>query len=246
MLAEYCELGSRLRPFVGEAATRLHEAFDAGRTVLFEGAQGSMLDLDFGTYPFVTSSNSSVCGVCAGTGVPPRRIGNVLGVVKAYTTRVGAGPFPTELDGPIGQQLREKGGEYGATTGRPRRCGWLDTVALRHAIAINGTDFLAVTKLDVLDDQPTIKICTTYQCAGRERTTFPSDLNVLATCEPQYEEMPGWEHDTTGATSVDDLPRAARAYLDRMAELLDVPIGIVSVGNDRSQTILVREGSLFG
>jgi len=246
MFEQYAEHGAALRRFVGDGVARLHEALDADSKVLFEGAQGSMLDLDFGTYPFVTSSNSSVCGVCAGSGVPPRRIGNVLGVVKAYTTRVGAGPFPTELMDAIGQELRESGGEYGATTGRPRRCGWLDTVALHHAIAINGTDFLAVTKLDVLDRQPTIKICTAYECGGHSRATFPSDLDVLATCEPEYEEVPGWEADTTGAASVGDLPAPARAYLDRMAELLGVPVGIVSVGNERSQTILAREGSLFG
>lgn len=242
---EYAGYAERLKRFVGDSVTCLHQAFAAGKKVLFEGAQGSMLDLDFGTYPFLTSSNASVCGVPAGTGVPPRLVGSVLGVVKAYTTRVGAGPFPTEIHGELGERVRQNGGEYGATTGRPRRCGWLDIVALRYAMAINGTDRLAITKLDVLDDQPTLKLCTAYRHDGRLINSFPSDPEVLANCEPQYEEMEGWQSDISGVQSVDDLPAATLGYLNRIEELLGVPIGIVSVGNERRQTILVDVDELF-
>ncbi|MBM4041399.1 MAG: adenylosuccinate synthase [Planctomycetes bacterium] len=245
ILAEYTGYGDRLRRFVGDSVTALHRAFGAGKKVLFEGAQGSMLDIDFGTYPFLTSSNASVCGVPAGTGVPPRLVGSVLGVVKAYTTRVGAGPFPTEIHGELGDRIRENGGEFGATTGRPRRCGWLDAVALRYALAINGTDHLAITKLDVLDDQPTLKVCTAYRHGDRVYDTFPSDLAVLGDCEPQYEELAGWQRDITGAQGIEDLPAPALAYLNRIEELLGVPIGIVSVGNERRQTILVESDGLF-
>jgi len=246
MLEEQRECGRRLACFVGDSVGRLHEAIAEGKKVLFEGAQGSMLDLDFGTYPFLTSSNASACGVSAGTGVPPAQVNHVLGVVKAYTTRVGEGPFPTELAGEAGERMRERGGEYGATTGRPRRCGWLDAVALRFAAAINGTTGLAVTKLDVLDDQPTVRICTSYTIGGKPCERFPSDLETLAACEPVYEELDGWQQDTSEATSVDDLPPAARAYLDRIEELLGVPIRIVSVGRDRERTIFTRDEDLFG
>jgi adenylosuccinate synthase len=245
IVEEYRVYGERLGPFVGDSVSYLHEAFAQGRKVLFEGAQGSMLDIDFGTYPFVTSSNASACGVSPGTGVPPRLVGPVLGVVKAYTTRVGSGPFPTEMHGALGQQVREGGGEYGATTGRPRRCGWLDAVQLRYALAINGTSYLAITKLDVLDDQPTVKVCTAYRYAGRTLTAFPSDLDVLSACEPQYEELPGWQAKITGAASLADLPDRARAYLRRLEELLGVPVRIVSVGDDRRQTLFIG-GGLFG
>jgi adenylosuccinate synthase len=246
MLDEHRAYGERLRPFVGDSVGRLHQAYAAGQRVLFEGAQGAMLDLDFGTYPFLTSSNASVCGVSAGTGVPPRLVGNVVGVVKAYTTRVGAGPFPTELHGEAGERIRERGGEYGATTGRPRRCGWLDIVALRFAATVNGTGALAVTKLDVLDDQPTLKVCTSYRLNGRACDRFPSDLETLGACEPQYEELAGWQQDTSGATSVDELPPAARDYLARVEELVGVPAAIVSVGRDRERTIFAADHDLFG
>jgi len=242
---EYAGYGNRLRRFVGDSVERLHRAFAERKRVLFEGAQGSMLDIDFGTYPFLTSSNASVCGVPAGTGVPPRLVGRVLGVVKAYTTRVGAGPFPTEMEGELGNRIRENGGEFGATTGRPRRCGWLDAVALRYAVGINGTDRLAITKLDVLDDQPTLRIATAYRHKGRVYETFPSDLDVLSECEPQYEELPGWREDVTGARALKDLPRAARDYLARIASLLGVPVALVSVGNERSQTIVAESNGLF-
>ena len=246
MLEEYQGHGAKLRRFVGDSVSRLHEAFAAGKKVLFEGAQGAMLDLDFGTYPFLTSSNASVCGVSAGTGVPPRLVGNVLGVVKAYTTRVGAGPFPTELHGEAGERIRERGGEYGATTGRPRRCGWLDVVALRYAVAINGVTALAITKLDVLDGEPTVRVCTGYQLDGAACERFPSDLETLAACEPQYEEVPGWREATSGATSMGELPQTARDYLAHISELLGVPVGVVSVGQDRKRTIFAHDGCLFG
>ena len=242
---EYADYGARLRRFVGDSVACLHEALAAGRKLLFEGAQGSMLDVDFGTYPYLTSSNASVCGVPAGTGVPPRQVGTVVGVVKAYTTRVGGGPFPTELDGEVGTRLRERGGEYGATTGRPRRCGWLDAVALRYAVGINGTDYLAVTKLDVLGGLPTVRICTAYRHGSETIERFPSDPQVLEDCEPLYEELPGWSEDISGAEHLGDLPAAARAYLARVADLLGVPVGIVSVGDERGQTIVADRGALF-
>jgi len=246
ILDAYLAYGEVLRPHVTDTVLVLNQAIAEGKKLLFEGAQGALLDIDFGTYPFVTSSNSSVCGVPAGTGVAPRHIARALGVVKAYTTRVGEGPFPSELLCEMGEALREKGGEYGATTGRPRRCGWLDAVALRYTILFNGTNYVAVTKLDVLDGLPTVRICTAYECDGVVRDTFPSDLDELAKCTPVYEDVPGWQEDTTGAQSIDDLPANARAYLDRMAELLGVPVRIVSVGTDRRQTMFVGEGDLFG
>ena len=246
MLEEYAEHGRRLACFVGDSVGRLHQAYAEGRKVLFEGAQGAMLDIDFGTYPFLTSSNASVCGVSAGTGVAPSRLGNVLGVVKAYTTRVGEGPFPTELHGEAGERVRERGREYGATTGRPRRCGWLDVVALRYAVGINGNNYLAITKLDVLDGEPTVKLCTSYRLNGSACKRFPSDLEALSACEPECEEVPGWQEDTTGAKTVAELPAAARAYLARVEELLGVPVRIVSVGNERAQTIFAEGGTLFG
>ncbi|MFP4057705.1 MAG: adenylosuccinate synthase [Candidatus Brocadiia bacterium] len=245
-LFERCrDYGARLAPYVGDSVRFLHQALADGRRVLFEGAQGSMLDLDFGTYPFLTSSNASACGVPAGTGVPPRMLGRVLGVVKAYTTRVGQGPFPTELDGELCERVRERGGEYGATTGRPRRCGWLDAVALRYAVAINGAHFVAVTKLDVLDRLPSVRVCTAYRHNGAVAEGFPSDPEVLAACEPQLEELPGWQTDTAAARSMDQLPPRARAYLERVSELAGVPVRIVSVGDEREQTIFVGQDELF-
>ena len=246
MFEEYRDYGRRLAPLVGDSVGRLHAAMAAGKKVLFEGAQGSMLDLDFGTYPFLTSSNASACGVSAGTGVPPAQVNHVLGVVKAYTTRVGEGPFPTELTGEAGERMRERGREYGATTGRPRRCGWLDAVALRYAAAINGVTALAITKLDVLDDQPTVKVCTGYRVGGEPCGSFPADLETLAEVEPAYEELPGWEEHTVDATSVEELPSAARDYLAFVEELLGAPIRIVSVGSDRQRTIFTRDDDLFG
>jgi len=210
---------------------------------MFEGAQGTLLDIDHGTYPFVTSSNASAGGVCTGLGVPPKAVGTVLGVVKAYTTRVGEGPLPTELLGEMGNRLRESGQEYGASTGRPRRCGWYDAVAVRYSARVSGIDALALTKLDVLDGLESISLCTGYRCGGRVLHEFPADLKLLAGYEPIYEQMPGWPEPTRGAQSYDQLPKAAQAYVRRLEEVTGVPAAIISTGSDRDETI-VRDGSL--
>lgn len=231
----------RMRPWIRDVSALLAEAIAAGKPILFEGAQGTLLDIDHGTYPFVTSSNATVGGICTGLGVPPRAIGRILGVVKAYATRVGAGPFPTELTGPMGDRLRESGSEYGAVTGRPRRCGWFDAVAVRYAARINGLDGLALTKLDVLDGLDRIEICTAYKCGGTTIRDFPSDVERLAKCEPIYESMPGWTMPTAGVRSFDRLPEAARRYIARLEEVSGVRAAIISTGSDREDTILRPE-----
>jgi len=228
----------RMRPMIRDASVLLDAAMKAGQSILFEGAQGTLLDIDHGTYPFVTSSNASVGGVCTGLGLPPRAIGRVLGVVKAYTTRVGEGPLPTELTGEMGDRLRESGNEYGAVTGRPRRCGWYDAVAVRYACRINGLDGLALTKLDVLDSLDRIEICTAYRLNGRTVTDFPSDVRQLVECEPVYESMPGWSAPTAGVRSFSQLPKAARRYIARLEEVSGVRAAIVSTGSERDDTIL--------
>jgi len=228
----------RMRPMIRDASVLLDAAIKAGQSILFEGAQGTLLDIDHGTYPFVTSSNASVGGVCTGLGLPPRAIGRVLGVVKAYTTRVGEGPLPTELTGEMGDRLRESGNEYGAVTGRPRRCGWYDAVAVRYACRINGLDGLALTKLDVLDSLDRIEICTAYRLNGRTVTDFPSDVRQLVECEPVYESMPGWSAPTAGVRSFSQLPEAARKYIARLEEVSGVRAAIVSTGSERDDTIL--------
>jgi len=228
----------RLRPLVCDVSLMLNEVMRAGKSVLFEGAQGTLLDIDHGTYPYVTSSNASVGGVCTGLGVGPRAIGGVLGVVKAYTTRVGEGPLPTELSGEMGQRLRDSGNEYGAVTGRPRRCGWYDAVAVRYGVRINGLDALALTKLDVLDGLDKIEICTAYRCGPRTLTEFPSDIGQLAACEPVYESMPGWSQPTKGIRRYADLPDAARRYIARLEEVSGVPAAVISTGSERDDTIL--------
>jgi adenylosuccinate synthase len=228
----------RMRPMVRDVSVMLDDAMAAGKAILFEGAQGTLLDIDHGTYPYVTSSNASVGGVCTGLGVPPRAVGRVLGVVKAYTTRVGEGPLPTELSGETGNRLRESGNEYGAVTGRPRRCGWYDAVAVRYACRINGLDGLALTKLDVLDGLERIDICTAYRCGGRTLTDFPADVRQLAECEPVYESMPGWTTPTAGLRSFDRLPAAARNYIARLEAVSGVRAAIVSTGSERDDTIL--------
>jgi adenylosuccinate synthase len=228
----------RMRPMVRDVSALLTQAMRAGQSILFEGAQGTLLDIDHGTYPFVTSSNASVGGVCTGLGIPPRAIGRVLGVAKAYTTRVGEGPLPTELFGEMGNRLRESGNEYGAVTGRPRRCGWYDAVAVRYAARINGLDGLALTKLDVLDGLEQIDICTSYRCQGRTITDFPSDIGQLAQCEPVYESMPGWSEPTAGVREFNRLPDAARRYIARLEEVSGVRAAIVSTGSERDDTIL--------
>jgi len=227
----------RLAPSVRDVSRVLADAMRAGKRILFEGAQGTLLDIDHGTYPYVTSSNASIGGVCTGLGVGPRAVGGVLGVVKAYTTRVGEGPLPTELSGPVGDRLRESGHEYGAVTGRPRRCGWYDAVAARYSARINGLDALAITKLDVLDGFDRLEICTAYRSGGRTLTEFPSDMNELAACEPVYESIPGWAAPTKGATRFGDLPAAARRYIARLEEVSGVPAAIISTGSERGETI---------
>jgi adenylosuccinate synthase len=235
---EVLRYGERLRPWVRDISLLLDQATRAGQSILFEGAQGTLLDIDHGTYPYVTSSSATVGGVCTGLGVGPRAIGAVMGVVKAYTTRVGEGPLPTELTGEMGHRLRESGNEYGAVTGRPRRCGWYDAVAVRYAARINGLDSLALTKLDVLDSLDRIEICTAYRCGGRTLTEFPSDLGQLAACEPVYESMPGWPTPTKGVRRFEDLPAAARRYIARLEEVSGVRAALVSTGSERDDTIL--------
>jgi len=238
VLADLLKHAERIRPMLRDVSVLLDAAMRAGQSVMFEGAQGTLLDIDHGTYPYVTSSNATVGGVCTGLGVPPRAIGKVLGVTKAYTTRVGEGPFPTELTGDIGNRLRETGSEYGAVTGRPRRCGWYDAVAVRYAARINGLDGLALTKLDVLDGFERIELCTSYRCNGRTLTDFPSDVAQLAACEPVYESMPGWAEPTKGVRSFDKLPAAARRYIAKLEEVTGVPAAIVSTGSEREDTIV--------
>ena len=232
------ERGQRLIPFIAETGKEIINAIKQNQRVLLEGAQGALLDVDHGTYPFVTSSTTTAGGAATGVGIGPTVIDSVLGVVKAYTTRVGSGPLPTELDEELGQRLRELGGEYGATSGRPRRCGWFDAVVVRYSARVNGLTGLAVTKLDVLDTFEEIKIGTGYDIEGQRFTSvFPYDLSTLDRATPQYETLPGWKADTTGARSIGDLPRNARAYLDRLQELCEVPIAFVSVGTRRDQII---------
>jgi len=229
----------RLAPLVEDTVLTLNRAVAEGREILFEGAQGTWLDVDFGTYPYVTSSNTTVGGACTGSGVPPSRIDRVVGVAKAYTTRVGSGPFPTELHDEAGEMLRRNGNEYGATTGRPRRCGWFDAVATRYAALLNGVDALAVTKLDVLDSVDPIPVCVAYEVDGRRITEMPSDTDAVARAVPVYETLPGWRRSTADAGSWEDLPEAARAYLRRLEELVQAPLELVSVGPRRSQTFRV-------
>ena len=241
VLAELAKHAARLTPWVRDVSLLLSEAMKKGQAILFEGAQGTLLDIDHGTYPYVTSSNASIGGVCTGLGVPPKAIGGVLGVVKAYTTRVGEGPFPTELTGAMGTLLRDSGNEYGAVTGRPRRCGWYDAVAARYGARINGLDVLALTKLDVLDGLDQLDICTSYKCGDRTLTEFPSDVSQLAACTPVYESMPGWKTPTKGARRYEDLPEAARRYIARLEEVSGVRAGIVSTGSERDDTILRKD-----
>jgi adenylosuccinate synthase len=231
---------ARLRPHVADTARLLRDAVRAGQRVLFEAAQGSLLDVDHGTYPYVTSSNSSTAGVWSGSGVPARHLSRVVGVVKAYSTRVGRGPFPTELDdGPdgVGERIRRTGREYGTVTGRPRRCGWFDAVAARYSAAVSGADELAVMLLDVLSDLDELRIAVAYELDAERTEHFPSDGFRLERCRPVYEALPGWRRDVSGCRRLADLPAAARRYVDRLAELLALPVSIISVGPDREQTI---------
>jgi adenylosuccinate synthase len=238
---EYLAHAEQMRPHITDTARLLHDARQAGKRLLFEAAQGSLLDVDHGTYPFVTSSNSSTAGVWSGSGIPARHLDRVVGVIKAYTTRVGRGPFPTELnDGPdgIGEKIRRTGREYGTVTGRPRRCGWFDAVAVRYTAALSAADELALMLLDVLSEVKEVGICTAYEIDGQRREHFPSDAFLLERCRPIYEMLPGWETDLSQVRRLADLPTAARRYVDRLQELLHLPIRIISVGPDREQTIM--------
>jgi len=241
VLEQLLQHATRLRPMVRDVSLMLSDAMRAGRSILFEGAQGTLLDIDHGTYPYVTSSNASIGGVCTGLGVGPRAIGAVIGVAKAYTTRVGEGPLPTELAGDMGSRLRDIGNEYGAVTGRPRRCGWYDAVAVRYGVRINGLDALAVTKLDVLDGLDRIEICTAYRFGSRTITEFPSDSAELAACQPVYESWPGWSTPTRGVRRFAELPENARRYVARLEEVSGVPAAIISTGSERDDTIFRDE-----
>ena len=236
---QYRAYGERLAPHAINAPLVLNRAVREGKAILFEGAQGTWLDIDHGTYPYVTSSNATAGGACVGTGVGPSLIDQVIGVVKAYTTRVGEGPFPTEFPLALMEKIRTKGKEFGATTHRPRRCGWFDAVLVRHSIILNGINQIAVTKLDVLDDCPTVKICTGYRLRGKTLETPPANIDHWSEVEPVYEEHPGWLSDTSQAGSLEELPAAARRYLKRLEELLGVRISIVSVGSKREQAFHV-------
>ncbi|KHD84982.1 adenylosuccinate synthase [Heyndrickxia ginsengihumi] len=240
ILEPYYEYGQQFKQYVCDTSVVLNDALDAGRRVLFEGAQGVMLDIDQGTYPFVTSSNPVAGGVTIGSGVGPSKINHVVGIAKAYTTRVGDGPFPTELLDEIGDQIREVGHEYGTTTGRARRVGWFDSVVVRHARRVSGITDLSLNLLDVLTGIDTLKICIAYRYKGQTIEEFPASLKVLAECEPVYEELPGWTEDITGCRSLDDLPENARHYLERVSQLTGIPVSIFSVGPDRSQTNVVQ------
>ncbi len=238
VLAEIEAAAEVLRPMIRKTPYLLREAVEKGQNILFEGAQGTLLDIDHGTFPFVTSSSTVAANACAASGFGMNRISQVSGVVKAYTTRVGEGPFPTELDDDMGDWLREKGGEFGATTGRPRRCGWLDLVALRYAAMINGLDSFAVTKLDVLSGLETISVCEGYECEGRRLDYFPSSIEMLKACTPVYRQLPGWQEDVSAVLSFEKLPENARNYILFMEEQLGIPALVVSVGPGREQTIV--------
>ncbi len=240
---EYREYAERLAVHVGDTTNFLLDAVEADRRILYEGAQGALLDIDHGTFPFVTSSNSSGVGVSAGAGVPGRWIHKVIGVVKSYSTRVGGGPFPTEQDNETGQTIRDVGREYGTTTGRPRRCGWLDAVAVRYTARLSGVDSLAIMMLDVLSALPELQICVAYELDGQRIDYFPSHVDDLRRVVPVYETLPGWNEDISHVRRLADLPAAARRYLDRVSELVGRPVEVVSVGPDRQQTIFTRDTS---
>ncbi len=238
----YLNYGEKIKHRIMDAVVDINDAIDEGKNVLFEGAQALMLDIDYGTYPFVTSSSPSTGGVCVGAGVPPTKLENLIGVSKAYCTRVGNGPFPTELDDEMGEHIRKIGNEYGASTGRPRRCGWLDLVMLRHACRINGITHLVITKLDVLSDFETIKVCTAYRTEDNEiKQNFTASTTKLDNYEPIYEELPGWKGDICGINRFDELPKEAQDYIHFIEDYLGIEIYLVSVGPDRSQNIIRKE-----
>jgi adenylosuccinate synthase len=240
IVQQYRGYAERLAPHVVNISIVMNQAVKAGKQILFEGAQGTHLDIDHGTYPFVTSSNTVSGNACCGAGIGPKEITGVIGIVKAYTTRVGRGPFPTELFDEIGDTIQKKGAEFGATTGRKRRCGWLDTVLLQNAVRLNGLTGLVITKLDVLDGLESLKICTGYEYNGETLYDFPANLKILGACKPVFETLPGWPEDISGLRKLENLPKNARRYLDRIEELLETPIDIVSVGPGREETIIVN------
>ncbi len=237
LLVEYSAAAKVLAPYITDVLPLLYGATQRKEKILFEGAQGTLLDIDFGTYPFVTSSSTTAGGACTGTGVPPHRIDRVIGVVKAYATRVGEGPFTTELKDEMGERIRKAGNEYGATTGRPRRCGWFDAVVAHYAKMINGIDYWAMTKLDVLDDVETIRICVAYECDGKRYESVPANVRILERCKPVYEDVPGWRAPTKNATKFADLPTLAQSYVRKLAKITGVPVGILSVGPKRASTM---------
>jgi adenylosuccinate synthase len=243
ILEEYLEYGRRLRKFIVDTSLIIHELVKEGRVVLFEGAQGSLLDVDHGTYPFVTSSNATAGGACTGAGVGPTLIDKVLGVAKAYTTRVGKGPFPTEIQNEVGELIRKRGEEYGATTGRARRCGWFDGVALRYAVRINDLDGLVLTKLDILGGLSRVKICTAYRYRGKVIQDFPLETSHWEECEPVYEEMEGWDDDALEATRIEDLPRSIQKYLNKIEEIAGVPILFLSLSAERDNLLALGQDS---
>ena len=238
---EYMEYAEKLSPYIADTDILINDMISRKKNVLFEGAQGTLLDVDHGTYPYVTSSNAIAGGACTGLGVGPTKISKVLGVVKAYTTRVGSGPFPTEIKDTLSDKLREKGGEYGATTGRPRRCGWLDMVVLRHSVRINGVTGIAITKLDILDGLETIKICTSYKHNGKIYEEFPKELNILEESEPVYEEADGWSSSTLGIRDFNKLPKAAKIYIRKIEKMLGVKVHLISTGQRRDELVLLKE-----
>ncbi|MEQ8999812.1 MAG: adenylosuccinate synthase [Coleofasciculus sp. B1-GNL1-01] len=241
VIDQYLAYAERLRPHVVDCSLKIYDAIQQRRNILFEGAQGTLLDLDHGTYPYVTSSNPVAGGACVGAGVGPTMIDRVIGVAKAYTTRVGEGPFPTELHGEQGQLLCDRGAEFGTTTGRRRRCGWFDAVIGRYAVRINGMDCLAITKLDVLDTLEELKVCVAYEINGQRCEDFPSNSRRFAQCKPIYKTLPGWQQSTVHCRTLEDLPKQALAYLKFLAELMEVPIALVSLGASRDQTIIVED-----
>ncbi len=240
VLDETLAYGEQMKPMIADIPAMLYKLRKSGENIMFEGAQGTLLDIDQGTYPYVTSSNTTAGGACTGSGVGPRDLDYILGITKAYTTRVGAGPFPTELFDDVGQYLGEKGNEFGATTGRSRRCGWFDGVALRRAAQVNSLSGLCITKLDVLDGLETLRLCTGYKYQGKTLELSPIGADAIEKCEPIYEDLPGWSESTVGARSIDQLPANAQAYLKRLEQIVEVPVDIISTGPERDETIILR------
>ncbi|RLC46632.1 MAG: adenylosuccinate synthase [Candidatus Cloacimonadota bacterium] len=238
IIAELLNIGKILEPYITNTVYLLHDFLEQGKRLLFEGAQGALLDIDFGTYPYVTSSNTTVGGVCTGTGISPKKIGEVIGVMKSYFTRVGEGPFPTELKDEIGDLIRKRGNEYGSTTGRPRRCGWFDAVATRYTAMLNSIDSIALTLLDVLSGLDKVKICTSYQLHGKAIDYFPSFYHQLEQVKPNYIELPGWKEDISAVRKFEDLPKNAKKYVNTIEELLGIDVSIISVGPERANTII--------